>query len=360
MTKGNERSEALNLLEKRLLGSSEAMERIRKTILMLAPLEDPVLVLGESGVGKGLVAELIHSLSGRCGQFVTVDVPNMKGELFESKLFGYRKGAYTGAFLDMPGIVDEARGGTLFFDEISEIPIDFQARLLRFIETHTYHVLGDSKLKSADIRVITASNQNIKAMLKLGNFRNDLFYRINVFQISIPPLRAHINDVKDIIEMGGYIKNKSARKDFWDALMSYQWPGNVRELISVSRRLSICEHRILSKKIIEEFLKLDDFSKSRDEIGNDRAIEEIWQELRLGKDFWTAVKKRYIDREINRSQLKCFIEEGLTMSNGKLIDICPIINISRSDYPKLKSFLCRNYIKVRARTPLERPGVLLK
>ncbi|MCP5106072.1 MAG: sigma-54 factor interaction domain-containing protein, partial [bacterium] len=159
-----------------ITGGSEAIEKVKKLVLNYSLVEEPVLLKGETGVGKNHIAEQIHRNSGRKGQFVVVHTPSFNENLFESEIFGHKKGSFTDAKYDQKGLVAEADGGTIFFDEISEIPIAFQTKLLRFIETKKFRIMGESAEREADVRIVTATNRDLMAAIKNGEFREDLYF----------------------------------------------------------------------------------------------------------------------------------------------------------------------------------------
>ncbi len=197
-----------------------------------------ILILGENGTGKSALARHIHQCSQLAtGPFVTVSCPSLSRELLESELFGHVKGAFTGALKDTWGKVDAARGGTLFLDEIGELPAELQPKLLRLLQERAYERVGDTKTRTADVRVIAATNRDLAAAVKGGAFREDLFYRLNVISVTMPPLRARPRDLerhaRDFLrffaeESGGVVKDFSA--EAWAAVRRHPWPGNLREL----------------------------------------------------------------------------------------------------------------------------------
>jgi len=197
-----------------------------------------ILVLGENGTGKSALARHIHRLSPLAtGPFVTVSCPSLSRELLESELFGHVKGAFTGAMKDTWGKVDAARGGTLFLDEIGELPAELQPKLLRLLQERSYERVGDTKTRIADVRVIAATNRDLAAAVKAGSFREDLFYRLNVISVTMPPLRNRPQDLerhaKDFLrffaeESGSEVKDFSP--EAWAAVRRHPWPGNLREL----------------------------------------------------------------------------------------------------------------------------------
>lgn len=226
------------LAECGLVGRSEAIYAIADVIVRVAPTDIPVLIIGESGTGKELVAKALHKRSKRSdGPFLPVNCGAIPETLIESQLFGYKKGAFTGAAKDTPGFIEKADGGTLFLDEVAEIPLSSQVKLLRFLETGEYFPVGSATPKHADVRIIAATNRELTIMMRQGKFREDLYYRINGVKIFIPPLRERPEDIvilifyfaQKIAEKHG-IKFAGISDDALEAMMSYHWPGNVREL----------------------------------------------------------------------------------------------------------------------------------
>ncbi len=197
-----------------------------------------ILILGENGTGKSALARHIHQRSQLAtGPFVTVSCPSLSRELLESELFGHAKGAFTGAMKDTWGKVEAARGGTLFLDEIGELPAELQPKLLRLLQERTYERVGDTKTRTADVRVVAATNRDLAAAVKAGTFREDLYYRLNVISVTVPALRTRPRDLerhaRDFLrffaeESGGAVRDFSA--EAWAAVRRHPWPGNLREL----------------------------------------------------------------------------------------------------------------------------------
>ncbi len=324
-------------------GDSAPMRRVKDLIIKYSLEEDCILLLGETGVGKTHTVELIHRYSGRKGQFIVVDTTTINENLFESEIFGHKKGAFTGAVTDKRGLVDEAEEGTLFFDEIAEVPVSFQAKLLRFIEKKRYRILGDPVEKKANVRIIAATNRNLKQMIMDKEFREDLYYRLSVLIIKIPSLKDRKNDIRKIIEENKkLLKGKDIGPGFWDHVFNYSWPGNYRELFSVLKRAGLlCDSPISGediKKIIDENISLEETIEEKNR------IDFIWKELESGRSFWKAVKEPYLDRELNRFEVKSIISKSLLKVGGKYVDTLDLLNIDRSDYNKLIKFLHKNRI----------------
>lgn len=226
-----------------LIGESDPFKSMLSLIHRVAPQEAAVLLLGETGTGKELVSHAIHTLSRRAQKpFVAVDCSGLAENLIESELFGHEKGAFTGAHSRKPGLVESAGGGTLFLDEIGDIPLSVQVKLLRLLETNLFRRVGGVDPIKADIRLISATHRNLKEMVSNGEFRQDLFYRINVFPIHIPTLRDRKDDIPLLIRsILARISQKQVKVSpkALQALLSYGYPGNVRELRNILERALI-------------------------------------------------------------------------------------------------------------------------
>ena len=229
-----------------LVGQSLAMRRVRQLIERVAGTDASVLILGESGTGKELVAREIHRQSKRANAaFVPLNCGAIPRDLLESELFGHEKGAFTGAITARPGRFEMAEGGTLFLDEIGDMSLDMQVKVLRVLQEQTFERVGSNKTLTADVRILAATHRDLEQEIAAGRFREDLFYRLNVFPIEVPPLRARPEDIEPII--GALLSRLEADDgislDFTDqaldALSAHPWPGNVRELGNIVERLRI-------------------------------------------------------------------------------------------------------------------------
>jgi len=232
--------------QQELVGISRAVAQVRDMVAKVAPTDSSVLITGESGTGKEVVARGIHSQSKRAGgPFVAVNCGAIPGELLESELFGHEKGAFTGAIQARVGRFEQAASGTLFLDEIGDMPQGMQVKLLRVLQERTFERVGSNKTQQCDVRIIAATHQDLEAHAEEGKFRADLYYRLNVFPIEIPPLRERPDDVQVIGErfLEGFNKQRGTStkvsKACFDALRHYQWPGNARELSNLMERLTI-------------------------------------------------------------------------------------------------------------------------
>lgn len=237
-----------------IIGESRQIKEVFSSVARVAPSDANVLVTGESGTGKELFARAIHQASGRAkGNFVAVSCAALPETLLESELFGHEKGAFTDAKGKRAGRFELAHGGTLFLDEIGDVPLSTQVKLLRAIETKEYHPLGSEKTYLADVRILAATNQNLEEKIKEDSFRDDLFYRLNVVRIHIPPLRERKGDISILTN---YFLEKLSRKnrkkisgitpEVRDLLIRYDWPGNVRELENVlERAVVMCRGEVI-------------------------------------------------------------------------------------------------------------------
>ncbi len=238
-----------------LIGASAPMARLRQHIAKVAAADAPVLIWGESGSGKELTARAIHTHSTRVGgPFVAVNCGAIPASLIQSELFGHERGAFTGAARDKRGLIESAAGGTIFLDEIGDLPLELQANLLRFLQEKTIYRVGSAHSIAVDVRVIAASNVNLQEAAAEGRFREDLFYRLNVLPVDVPPLRARKDDLPLLARhfFKTYAADRAPRlKGFShkaiQAIVEHDWPGNVRELINrVRRAMVMSEARLIS------------------------------------------------------------------------------------------------------------------
>lgn len=242
-----------------IIGKSKGLEQVIELSKKVASTDSTVLLTGETGTGKEVFAQAIHENSNRAGKsFVALNCSTFSKELLESELFGHKQGSFTGAIKDKKGFIEEANGGTLFLDEIGEMPIDLQAKLLRVLETSEYIPVGDSTPKKSNFRLIAATNRNLKTESDEKRFRQDLYFRLNIFEITIPPLRERIKDIEPLTH---YFVSQFAEKmnrqtlqidsDFLQKLEVYQWPGNIRELKNViERSVILCSSTVLSTDLL--------------------------------------------------------------------------------------------------------------
>lgn len=246
------------------VANSEAMLRIIDTLEKVIPTKSNILILGDSGTGKGLIAEMVHCNSPRRDKpFISINCSAIPEGLLESELFGYKRGAFTGAVSDKAGLITMADQGTLFLDEIGDMPLNLQAKLLKVLETSEVTPLGDTRSRLVDVRLVTATNQNLDQRITEKTFREDLYYRLNVIEIRIPPLRERKEDI--LMLVNHFVKRyaeenkKTVRgvdSDVMALLMKYAWPGNVRELRNVvERAIVLCQGEVITPAELPDKLK---------------------------------------------------------------------------------------------------------
>ena len=221
-----------------IIGNSPALEAVLEQVEQVAPTDSTVLIQGETGTGKELISRAIHNLSMRCGRpFIKLNCAAIPFDLLESELFGHEKGAFTGAIAQKIGRFESANKGTLFLDEVGDIPLALQPKLLRVLQEQEFERLGGTRTHQVDVRLVAATHRNLADMVKRNEFRSDLYYRLNVFPIPLPPLRERREDIPALVEhyveiyarrMGRQIEH--IPPETMSALTSYQWPGNIREL----------------------------------------------------------------------------------------------------------------------------------
>ena len=244
-----------------LIGRAPAFRAMLELVARVAPSDATVLLQGESGTGKELVAQAIHDASRRAkGPFVAVDCSGLTETLFESEIFGHERGAFTGATTRKIGLVEAARGGTLFLDEMGDIPLTMQVKLLRLLETGTYRRVGSTELVRSDIRLISATHRPLKALVEKGQFRQDLFYRVNAFPICLPPLRKRREDIALLAEalLGRVAPDRKLKiaPDTLASLLGHDYPGNIRELRNILERASLlCDGDTLQRRHLPEELQ---------------------------------------------------------------------------------------------------------
>jgi two-component system nitrogen regulation response regulator NtrX len=300
-----------------LIGNSSAMEIIRDQIRKAGPIDSVVLITGESGTGKELVARQIHYHSKRMDKkFVCVDSGTLADSLAESELFGHRKGAFTGAYQDRKGLFEEAEGGTIFLDEISNATSALQSKLLHVIQEREFRRVGENEMRKSDVRIIAATNQCLPEIVKESKFRNDLYYRLKVIEIVVPPLKDRKEDIPMLTQY--FVKMKSHRyfggekklsPDALNMLVSHDWPGNVRELENAMERLVILAEP--------------------DQIGVTE-VQKIFGDISIHKPF-NMKPLNDLTREFRR---ECVIK-AMTLAEGKVAKAAEILQIDRTHLYKL-------------------------
>jgi transcriptional regulator with PAS, ATPase and Fis domain len=315
-----------------MIGQSSVMQILRDKVKAAARVSGSVLVTGESGTGKELVARSIHEHSERSGgKFVAVDCGALPDDLIESELFGHKRGSFTTAVADKPGLFEEANGGTLFLDEIANTSRRFQAKLLRVLQDRQLRRVGDVVTRKLDLRVIAATNCELMTMVRRGEFREDLYYRLNVFPIQVPPLRRRLEDIPLLVQH--LLRNrKIVSHDAMEKLEKYRFPGNVRELENIVEA-AVC---LAPGDVIEP-----------DHIALPSETFHGWpaEEVILG-NFWDTVARPYSERMMTRSQVEHLIRQGLERTRGSYKKMLPLFRIPETDYKRFMDFLRRHNCNV--------------
>lgn len=316
-----------------IIGSAPSMQMVFRSIGKLSHTNATVMILGESGTGKELVANSLHKNSPRSDMpFIALNMADIPKELIESELFGHEKGAFTGAVEKRVGRFEQANGGTLFLDEIGDMPLDTQTRLLRVLSNKEfYRVGGDSPVK-VDVRILAATHQSLEALVAEGKFREDLFYRLNVIKINIPPLRDRVTDIPELANF--FLKKHSSslneiQKNLSDAalekLNAYNWPGNVRELENICYWLTLmAPSQVIAAEDLPNELLDDKFNSQSSSQKNWKESFEEW--LHTLKSEYSGSINDVVNNNIN----KLIIDFALKNSGGKKQDAAKLLGISRN------------------------------
>jgi transcriptional regulator with PAS, ATPase and Fis domain len=356
-----------------LIGTSHAVADLKAEIERVARSDAKVLITGETGVGKEVVARAINAASARAQlAYVAVNCAGIPETLLESELFGHVKGSFTGAYRDKPGKLEMANNGTIFLDEIGEMTLRMQGLLLRFLETGEIQKVGAERLGAAsNVRVIAATNRNLRDLISQGQFREDLFYRLNVIHLVVPPLRERREDIAPLIEHflrrymngnGGVNGNgngtgngtgngdtnghhsivRAIAPETVAVLREYAWPGNVRELENVIERLVVTGRR--------DVIQVEDLGpeiRTPSQIGmrprrerRQTVADDLFKKLIDQREsFWTSVYPLYMNREITRSQVRDVVRKGLEEARGNYKIVLRLFNMESTDYKRFLNFL---------------------
>jgi len=340
-----------------LVGSSQAISEIADEIERVARSDAKVLISGESGVGKEVVARAIHARSRRATRpFVPVNCAGLSETLLESELFGHVKGSFTGAYRDKPGKLELADTGTVFLDEVGEMTLRMQGLLLRFLETGELQKVGtDRGTVVVNVRVVAATNRKLDEMAAQGQFREDLFYRLNVIHLVVPPLRERKPDIPQLVDqalkqftgVNGYIV-RDIDPDAMQALVDYAWPGNVRELQNVVERLAVTgRHEVITVEDLPHEIRNGRTAiRPRRERRRTVADDLFKQVVEKRESFWTAVYPLYMNREITRGNVRELVSKGLEQARGNYKIVARIFNMEPRDYKKFLNFLRKHDCQV--------------
>jgi len=345
-TPQNTADQAGSLASPVIVGRSAAIQAICALAERVAGGDAKVLITGESGVGKDLVAQLIHSRSHRARHpFIAVNCAGVPETLLESQLFGHVKGAFTDAFRDKLGVLQQANHGTIFLDEVAEMSLRMQAMFLRFLENGEIQPVGADWVRThVDVRVIAATNKDLVAAVAAGQFREDLMYRLDVVHIRVPPLRERAEDVRALVEH--HLSRAERRIALTDeamrALEMYRWPGNVRELQNVVERLiwtsphdtvglEDLPPRLLPGRT-ETVLPMRERRRQR--------ADDLFKALTEGSfSFWEHVHPLFLDRDITRHDLRELVKRGLAATRGNYQAVVRLFGMLDTDYKRFLNFL---------------------
>jgi DNA-binding NtrC family response regulator/tetratricopeptide (TPR) repeat protein len=333
-----------------IVGNHVTMRRVFDEVRHLAKSKSIVLISGETGTGKELVARAIHDYSPRrAGTFLPVNCAAIQRDLIENELFGHLQGSFTGAATSTRGVFEGASGGTLFLDEVSAMPLELQTRFLRVLETKRVRRLGEVRERKIDTRIVAATNQNLRELVRKGRFRSDLYHRLNVLQIELPPLRTRLSDVPALCNhFLSDLNNKEDRQvhiteEALTLLRGYQFPGNVRELRNMVESVYHTAEYAIAADAIRS--RLDPWS-SNGSIDNDR-LAEIMEEMTSGRsDFWRAVRKPFLNRDLSRREVRHIISLGLEACGGSYRKLIEYFGLPQDDYKKFLGFLSAHDCKV--------------
>ena len=342
----------------KLIGASEAMRVLRTDLQSAARSDGKVLLTGESGVGKEIAAQMIHELSGRArNPLVTINCAGMPDTLLESELFGHHRGSFTDAYKDKRGWLEQANGGTVFMDELGEMSLRMQALLLRFLETGEIQRLGSERLKTTvNVRVVAATNRHLMERIAAKEFREDLYYRLNVIHIVIPPLRERRDDIPLLLS---HFLNTIARAHgtpppdlspaVLERLTAHEWPGNVRELKNVVERMVVrCSGAVVQIDDLPLELRTRSFATVSAEKKGDAAppapgparAGAIYDRIvKGGENFWNAAYEPFMARDLTRDELRTIVCNGLSETRGSYRVLVDMFNMPPSDYRRFLSFL---------------------
>jgi DNA-binding NtrC family response regulator len=317
----------LRAFSHQLIGDSTKIEKVIEMVRKVAPTDSTVLISGESGTGKELIARAIHANSKRGNKsFFAVDCGTISATLLESELFGHTKGAFTGAHRDKPGIFKVASGGTIFLDEIGNITLEVQAKLLRFLEGREFLPLGSTTTQTVDVRLILATNQDLKEMVSEGSFREDFYYRIFVYPIAMPPLRERKEDILPIayhfLEQfnSGLGKNiKGFDSNAVTKLTQYDWPGNVRQLRNaIERAIILCDKELISLK----------------ELPFTDEVEQLIERVPSTNEELKRIKKEIRQKAVGEVE-KNFVINALALNNWNVTQAAKKVGLQRTNFQNL-------------------------
>jgi len=341
--------------EVRLIGRSAAIRQIEADVECAARSDAKVLVTGETGVGKEVVARLIHRRSTRAASaLVTLNCAGLPDSLLESELFGHVRGSFTGAYRDKPGLLEMAPNGTVFLDEVGEMSARMQAVLLRFLESGEIQRVGAERSHTrVNVRLITATNRDLQVQIASGAFREDLYFRLNVVRIAVPPLRERTDDIPLLVDyyLDAYAQAhrttaSEVTPEAMEALVAYRWPGNIRELKNVVERVVLktagraVRYADLPSDVLQALTTTSSLAAGAGEPMKPSLADELAERmLKGGESFWAAVYPTFIARDMTRGDLRKIVQIGLESTNGNYRLLVQLFNMPNEDYKRFLSFL---------------------
>jgi transcriptional regulator with PAS, ATPase and Fis domain len=353
-----------------LIGTSAAIQAVREEIDYASRCDAKILITGESGVGKEVVARLIHAASQRRhSELVTVNCAALTESLLETELFGHVRGSFTGAFRDRTGVLEQANRGTVFMDEIGETTPRMQGLLLRFLETGEIQRVGSERAETrVNVRVIAATNRNLVDAVAAKTFREDLYYRLNVVQLQIPPLRERREDIAPLLS--GFLADFAAQyqvprpalsAEALETLLTHQWPGNVRELKNVAERLVVRSRagQIEIGDLPGELLRTRSENTPEPAPAVRRVADVLFDRLVIHREsFWAIVYAPFMSRDMTRDDLRALVRKGLEQTGGSYRVLTELFNMQPGDYKRFLNFLRKHHCHVafqQFRTVQSRP-----
>ena len=334
-----------------LVGTSSVMRDLMTECESIATSRSKVLLTGESGVGKEVVSHYIHTRSRRKhAPMITINCAGVPESLLESELFGHVRGSFTDAHRDRRGILESAHRGTVLLDEIGEMGMRMQTLLLRFLETGEIQRVGaDHPEKPLDVRLIAATNRDLWAATKEKTFREDLYYRLNVVHLVVPPLRDRREDIKPLLQhflnLASMLESRPVPEVTAEAaayLESYRWPGNVRELKNVAERLVVrySDRAVTPQDLPREIMIVESQLAVASPSRWQGVIDEFYDCMTIGREsFWTAVYEPFIRRDMTRDALRAIVRRALEQTHGSYPLVAALFNLHAHDYPKFMRFL---------------------
>jgi transcriptional regulator with GAF, ATPase, and Fis domain len=347
------------------IGVSHALCEIAREINNVARSASKVLITGESGVGKDVVAKLIYDRSERQGPLVTINCAGVPDSLLESELFGHVRGSFTGAYRDKRGWLDQAQDGTIFLDEVGEMSLRMQALLLRFLENGEIQRVGSDRIHIVrNVRIIAATNRNLTEHVAVEAFRADLYYRLNVIHIVIPPLRERPDDIEplaqhflDVFAASCGLPRPTLSHEALSSFTSYRWPGNVRELSNVLERIVLRNRASVIS--VADVLSAGLATKSPSQVSQPGTADVLYERMvQGGESFWSVVHAPFAAHDLTRADLQALVARGLQHARGNYRRLMALFNVPVRDYKRFLNFLSKHGCRLSCRQFRSGPAVV--